>query len=296
MSKNGYRGRSKETLELLQACKKIIEAVQPITVRGVCYRLFVAGLIDSMAKTNTQKISRLLVWAREEGLVPWESIVDESRQMERASQWRDLESYGRVIEASYRRDFWAHQKNQVIVISEKATVAGILRPVLDEYGVTFFPVHGFNSATKMHDLAEQIGKAGDRQHFILLYVGDRDPSGMYMSEIDLPERLKRYGANDFEEWIGKSFDLERIALLDDDTDDLPSFEAKENDPRYRWYVEKYGEDAWELDAMDPNELRDRVEEAINEYIDSDDWEQHKNIETTQRETTKRIAATMAGAK
>jgi hypothetical protein len=290
-----YRGRSKATLELLEACREIIEQTQPITVRGVCYRLFVAKLIDSMAKANTQKISRLLVWAREEGLVPWESIVDESRQMERASQWKDLESYGRVIEASYRRDFWAHQKNQVIVISEKSTVAGILRPVLDGYGVTFFPVHGFNSATKMHDLAEQIGKAGDRQHFILLYVGDRDPSGMYMSEIDLPERLKRYGANDFEEWIGKSFDLERIALLDDDTDDLPLFDAKTEDPRYGWYVENYGEEAWELDAMDPNELRNRVQEAIENYIDPVDWEQHKKIEAVQRETTKRIATAIAEA-
>jgi len=213
MSNNGYRGRSKSTLELLEACTKIIEETQPITVRGICYRLFVAKLIDSMAKANTQKISRLLVRAREEGEIPWESIVDESRQMERAHQWRDLESYGRTIEAAYRRDFWAHQRNQVIVISEKATVAGILRPVLDEYGVTFFPVHGFNSATKMHDLAEQIGHgAADedhQQHFILLYVGDHDPSGMYMSEIDLPTRLKRYGANDYEEWIGKSFDLKR---------------------------------------------------------------------------------------
>ena len=191
--KMNYRGRSKATIELLEACKEIIEETQPITVRGVCYRLFVAKLIDSMAKNNTQKISRLLVWAREEGLIPWEWIVDESRQMERASQWRDLASFGQTIEGVYRRDFWAHQRNQVIVISEKATVAGILRPVLDEYGVTFFPVHGFNSATKVHDLAEQIGQgAADedhRQHFILLYVGDHDPSGMYMSEIDLPERL-----------------------------------------------------------------------------------------------------------
>ena len=66
-----------------------------------------------------------------------------------------------------------------------------------------------------------------------------------MSEVDLPERLKRYGANDFEEWIGKGFELKRIALIDEDTDDLPSFEAKQDDPRYRWYAEQYGDDAWE---------------------------------------------------
>ena len=50
--------------------------------------------------------------------------------------------------------------------------------------------------------------------------------------------------------------------------------------------------------MDPNELRDRVEEAINEYIDPDAWEQHKKIEEVQRETTRKIAQAMreAGAK
>ena len=42
--KRGDRGRSKSTLKLLEACKRIIAEVQPITVRGVCYRLFVAGL------------------------------------------------------------------------------------------------------------------------------------------------------------------------------------------------------------------------------------------------------------
>ena len=117
-----------------------------------------------------------------------------------------------------------------------------------------------------------------------------------MSEVDLPERLKRYGATDFEEWIGKSFDLERIALTEDDAGGLPPFEAKEQDPRYGWYVENYGEEAWELDAMDPNELRDRIEDAINEYIDPDAWEQHKKIEALQKETTRRIAQAMAQAK
>jgi hypothetical protein len=299
---NGYRGRSKATLDLLEACKKIIKATAPITIRGICYRLFVAGHIDSMAKNNTQKISRLLTWAREQGEVDWDSIVDESRQMEEISQWRDLESYGEVVARAYRRDFWAHQRNQVIVISEKATVAGILRPVLNEYGVTFFPVHGFNSATKMHDLAEQILKGaadeGDQKYFVLLYVGDHDPSGEYMSEVDLPGRLKRYGASNFEEWIGKSFEIKRIALTADDTEDLPSFDAKTEDPRYGWYVEKYGEEAWELDAMDPNDLRERVDEAINEYIDPGDWEQHKRIEQAEFETTRKIARAMsrAGAK
>jgi hypothetical protein len=280
-----YRGRSAATMTLLDACKKIIAEVQPVTVRGVCYRLFVAGFIDSMATKNTQKISRLLVRAREDNSIPWEWIVDESRQMEGGGGFTDLEHYGQVVARSYRRDFWAHQRKRIIVISEKATVSGILRPVLDAYGVPFFAVHGFNSATKVHELAEEI--ANDERGVVLLYVGDYDPSGCYMSEHDLPKRLTEYGAGDF--------DFKRIALVETDLSALPSFDAKKTDPRHRWFIGKYGKESWELDAMDPNDLRSRVEDEIQSYIEAGAWEQHLTTEKAQRETTKRIAAAMMKA-
>ena len=118
------RGLAKATLDLIATCREIIEQVKPITVRGVCYRLFVAGHIDSMEVRNTQKISRLLVAAREEGSIPWEWIVDDSRRMEGDGGFTNLEAYARIIEQAYRRDFWAHQDRRVTVISEKAAVAG----------------------------------------------------------------------------------------------------------------------------------------------------------------------------
>jgi len=287
MKKRGERGRSRSTIDLVDTCIKIIEPCQPITVRGVCYKLFVAGLIDSMAVKNTQKVSRILRDAREEGQIPWEWIVDDSRQLERQPSWANLEEYARVVELSYRRDFWADQKERVIVISEKSTVAGILRPILDGYGVPFFSAHGFNSCTKVHELAEEI--RDDRRYYVFLYVGDHDPSGMFMSEVDLQERLHRYGAGDF--------DFLRIAVTEEDTPDLPSFNAdtKNKDPRYHWYVERYGRHAWELDAMDPTDLRQRVASEIKHYIDTAAWERHKVSEEAQRNTTKMVAAQLSAA-
>ena len=283
MRKRGQRGRSKATRDLIATCSEIIEQVQPITVRGVCYRLFVAGHIDSMATKNTQKISRLLTQAREEGLIPWEWIVDDSRRMEGDGGFRDLQQYAKVIELSYRRDFWAHQPHRVIVISEKATVAGILRPVLDEYGVPFFAAHGFNSATKVYELAQEIDR--DDRQYVFLYVGDYDCSGMHMSEVDLPGRLQRYGA--------RYFLFDRIALTENAVGSLPFFDAKDTDPRYDWYVTKYGGKAWELDAMNPKDLRERVRDEIKLYVESESWERHKLVEEAQRETVKTIAAKMA---
>ena len=67
----------------------------------------------------------------------------------------------------------------VVVISEKATVSGILRPALEEYGVPFMALHGYNSATKVYELAQEI-QHDNRQH-VFLYVGDYDCSGMPMT-------------------------------------------------------------------------------------------------------------------
>src|SRR5262249_23480447 len=111
MKTRGQRGRSQTTLDLIHTCIEIIEPVQPITVRGVCYKLFVDKHIDSMAVENTQKISRLLVELREEGVIPWEWIVDDSRRMEGdEGRFRNLKQYGKAIEHSYHRDFWSHQR------------------------------------------------------------------------------------------------------------------------------------------------------------------------------------------
>ena len=239
-----------------------------------------------MSVTNTQKISRLLVQAREDGLIPWEWIVDDSRRMEGdEGRFTDLEQYAHVIERSYRRDFWAHQLQRVIVISEKATVAGILRPILDEYGVPFFAAHGFDSATKVYELAQEI--EGDPRSHVFFYIGDYDCSGMHMSEVDLPKRLDRYGASGFE--------FRRIALTDDDVGggDVPSFPAKETDPRYHWYVGHYGRDAWELDAMEPNVLRERVEENICHLSTAKPGSITNSLEEAQRECVHAIAAKMA---
>jgi hypothetical protein len=281
----GQRGRAKATIDLIETSIKIIEACQPITVRGVCYKLFVAGLIESMAVKNTQKVSRILRDAREEGRIPWEWIVDDSRELEDDYGWADLSEYARAVERGYHRDFWAFQDTRLIVISEKSTVAGTIRPVLREYGVPFFAAHGFNSATKVYEIAQRI--QGDDRHYIFLYIGDYDPSGLFMSEVDFVERLQKYGA--------KRFDFIRIALTKDDTINLPSFDVdtKQKDPRYPWFVSRYGRHAWELDAMDPVDLRNRIRDQIVPYVPSDEWERHKLIEEAERQTTKMIAARLA---
>jgi hypothetical protein len=266
------RGLAQKTTDLIEAAAAILSEIQPATVRAVCYRLFVQELIANMSKGETDKISRALTKARERGLIPWEWIVDETRQVSRLPSWRDPEGFMQVVKQSYRKDWWTDQPRRLLVVSEKATIGGTLRPVLDDYSVGFLVLHGFGSATAMNDLAEL--SVSDLRPLTLLYVGDHDPSGRHMSDADIPGRLERY--------LGEA-ELVRLAVTPRqiETHDLPTFSAdtKSKDARYRWFLNRHGKMCCELDALDPNVLRQTVERAISARIDQDRW---KRAEVTER--------------
>jgi hypothetical protein len=227
------RGMARRSLDLIEAMHEIAAAAQPITGRGIGYKLFAAGLIESMSRSEMQRVYRLLKEAREAGFIPWEWIVDESRELERRASWSDPEAYALAVIRSYRRDYWDQQDVRVEVWSEKGTIRGVLGPVLDEYGVGFRVMHGFGSATEVYKVAQD----DDGRTLVVLYVGDWDPSGLCMSERDLPERFSRYE--------GDHVDLERIALVESQLAGLPSFPAadKKKDPRYNWSSETTALDA-----------------------------------------------------
>ena len=72
------RGKSQKTLELIDAAWDILDEIQPASVRAVCYRWFTLGIISSMNKNSTNKVSSHLTGARERGIIPWTWIVDET--------------------------------------------------------------------------------------------------------------------------------------------------------------------------------------------------------------------------
>ncbi|MDE2457059.1 MAG: hypothetical protein KGL43_26000 [Burkholderiales bacterium] len=276
------RGKAQRTMDLIAAAIEILREKQPASVRAVCYQLFIAGRIASMAKNETNAVSRHLVWAREQGMLPWEWLVDETREAETIASWSDPESIIKQAVKQYRKDYWESQPNRVEVWSEKGTVRGTLGPVLQKYGVTFRVMHGYGSATALHDIAEE--STDSDKPFFALYVGDWDPSGLHMSEVDLPGRIERYEGE---------IDITRIALEKGDLDPLPHFdlEDKVKDPRYRWFAERYGSRCWELDAMSPVDLRNRVESVILGLLDKDAWDHAVKIEAAERESMRTVLTT-----
>ena len=146
------------------------------------------------------------------------------------------------------------------------------------------PVGGFSSGTKAHDVAED----DDGRPLNILYVGDFDPSGMFMSEVDLPARFAKYD--------GDHIKLKRIALTPVQTRGLPSFPAsdkgpkpgKKGDPRYNWFVRNHGRRCWELDAMDPNDLRDCVEREIKKLIEPVAWKRCEIVNAAEQESLRHV--------
>jgi len=187
MSVKRGRGKAEKSLRLIEAARDILSRIQPASVRAVCYQLFIAELIPDMSRASTNRVGAQLVYAREQGIIPWAWIVDETREPERVSAWDDPARFAETVQCSYRRDFWAAQPQQVEVWSEKSTVRGTLAPILNKYGVTLRVYHGYGGATAVYDVAAET--ADLEEPLIALYVGDRDPSGSHMSEVDLPTRL-----------------------------------------------------------------------------------------------------------
>jgi hypothetical protein len=111
-----------------------------------------------------------------------------------------------------------------------------------------------------------------------------------MSQEDLPARFEKYD--------GDHITIERIALTREQVRDLPSFPAsdKKKDPRYGWWRRSgYGERCWELDAMDPNDLRECVERWIVQLIEPEAWERCRIVNEAEEESLKSIIARWSAA-
>jgi hypothetical protein len=117
------RGRAQHSIDLIEAMYTAAKDANPITGRGIGYKLFTAGLIPSMARNEMQRVYRLLKEAREEGDIPWDWIVDETRAIERVSTWDNPADYARCVAQSYRRDFWNQQPHRVSLMPETAARA-----------------------------------------------------------------------------------------------------------------------------------------------------------------------------
>lgn len=252
-----------------------------LTLRQLYYQL-VGKVIIENENPAYRKLSRLLTDGRMAGYVDWDIIEDRLRRP-RLPYWIDG-----VIEAiedtahQYRINRMEGQPTYVEVWVEKDALSGVLYKITEEYHINLMVNRGFSSCTAMHDaylrFVKQIKKG---QNCIILYIGDHDPSGMCMHE-DIQGRLHKFGLEDIE--------VRRIALNIDQVQKygLPENKLKKDDngklkdPRGITYKERYGDQSWEVDALDPLVLDQILRDEIESIIDKDQYLAMRKKETLEQ--------------
>jgi hypothetical protein len=113
----------------------------------------------------------------------------------------------------------------------------------------------------------------------IIHLGDHDPSGIDMSR-DIEEKLELF--------TDSKIHLERIALNMNQVQqyNLPSDPAKATDSRFAGYQAIYGDDSWELDALDPPVLVSLIEKSIMKYRDETLWKTAEEEEAKGKGTLK----------
>jgi hypothetical protein len=83
---------------------------------------------------------------------------------------------------------------------------------------------------------------------------------------------------------GTFVEVRRIALKQKQLAGLPSFPAtdKRADPRYKWFTNNFGNQCWEIDALDPNALRSCVEREIEALIEPVAWQRCEVVNAAEQ--------------
>ena len=283
---------------------------QPITLRGLFYRVVSTGYFPDTDKKYYAKLGNLMSTLRRERWIPYEWIVDNIRSTIKPSSWSGLDDFVDTVSRSYRKDFWSSLPDYIHIFIEKDAMSGIVAPVTQEYDLSMSPIRGYVSDSYVHSLGTQWRQIEKPIH--VFYMGDFDPSGFDL-ERDLADKLVEHSGRlinsdnlPFNEGglivnsqhADPNANLpwctwERLALNEDDFDnhDLFEIKPKQKDSRSKRFIERFGERCAEVDALEPREIRRRVREAIEQYIPTDEWERLKKVESVERET---FQATLGG--
>ncbi len=247
-----------------------------VTVRQLYYQLVSKDIIENTERSY-KKITNLVNDARMAGVMDWAMIEDRTRSFERRSRWDEPSEMVRACASQYHMDMWENQDARVFCVVEKEALAGVLARPCMKWDVPLLAARGYPSVTVVrefvqYDILPAI-RAG--QNVIILHLGDHDPSGIDMTR-DLQERIKLFCRDDA--W---RVQVNRLSLNMDQVEEHspPPNPAKQTDSRFADYAELYGDESWELDAMEPEFLDTLVTENIERNLDPELWaEREEEIE------------------
>ena len=288
---------TKGRLEIIDMANDILDTYDlqgySLTLRQLYYQFIAKDLFPESwrdKKLNTKNTQRnykrfgdIINDGRLAGHIDWKHIDDRTRNLKRLGHWDDPADIIRSAAHGFHLDWWADQDYYAEVWIEKEALMGVIEGTCEEYDLPHFACRGYSSQSemwrasmRMHDVWENSGR-----NIVILQMSDHDPSGVDI-ERDI---IDRFGI------FGPTIEVKRLALTFDQVEDLnpPPSPAKITDSRADGYISQYGNDSWEMDALEPGYLNNLIIDAVTELIDEDRWEKVKEREEDNKETLRRIA-------
>jgi hypothetical protein len=289
-----------------------------LTLRQSYYQFVAKGLIPNK-DTEYKRLGSIVNDARLAGEIDWDRITDRTRNLKQNSHWSNPQDIVKACGDQFQVDKWAPQSNYVEVWVEKDALVGLLEVACKPLDVAYFSCRGYTSQSEVWVASQRLlAKIRDDKKVTIIHLGDHDPSGIDMTR-DIMDRLTNFVShhrfNDIavanprdpskethEQWADRMVDLtpheaihpvevHRIALNMDQVEEYqpPPNPAKLTDSRCKGYIADYGDESWELDALDPTTITDLIRLRVGELRDDDLWEQALNLEDRGRRELSAVA-------
>lgn len=256
-----------DTLDMISAANHILSEYNGnVTVRQLYYQFVARGYTDGVnTEAMYNKIQGMINTGRMHGLISWTAIEDRGRNLRGLNHYTNISEALAEARSGYRIDLWADQHFRPEVWIEKEALTGVISNICATYRVDFFACKGYNSQSEQWRAGRRFADYIRRgQRPIVFHLGDHDPSGIDMTR-DNTERLA--------EFAGVPIIVQRLALNMNQVEEFnpPPNPAKLSDARARDYIDKYGEESWELDALDPKYIENLIKDAVLKVRDEDAW-------------------------
>lgn len=255
-----------------------------LTLRQAYYQMVARDLIPNTQRSYKQ-LGDVINDGRLAGLIDWDAIEDRTRNMQSNTHWDSPGQIVRACASQFRYDTWEGQPYYVECFVEKSALEGILEGVCTELDVAYTACRGYMSQSEMWAAAQRlIAKEDEGKETVIFHLGDHDPSGIDMTR-DIQDRLRLFGS---------MADVRRIALNMDQIDEYnpPPNPAKATDARFQSYCDQFGDESWELDALEPRVIVDLIRDHVEDLCDMDLRDEMIAKQDEARERLEEVAETL----
>lgn len=294
MGKIAYINRKfdRSSVELIQQaeaiCSEYVHKGYQLTLRQIYYQFVSRGLMPNR-QTEYKRLGSILSDARLAGAFDWDHMVDRTRTLRSLSHWDTPADIIQSAASSFRLDRWDDQDNYVEVWIEKDALVGVIERPCQALDVPYLSCRGYTSQSEVWNAGQRLARKmrqGKSVHII--HLGDHDPSGIDMSR-DIEERLNLFALKHTD--TDDPVNVHRIALNMEQVEQYnpPPNPAKLTDSRAVDYINKYGVDSWELDALNPDIIGDLIRESVEYLIQQKRWDAVEIAEEEGRRELDRAA-------